>query len=122
MKLEMYDIKSKKAQDITLNKDVFGIEPKLQVLSQYIRVYLANQRQGTSSTKTRGEVSGSGIKPWAQKGTGRARVGSKRTPLWRHGGIVFGPKPKDWSLDITKELKNTALLTAISGKVSDKKA
>lgn len=119
MKVEMYDVKSKKTQELTLNKDIFGITPKLEVLSQYIRVFLANQRQGTSSTKTRGEVSGSGIKPWAQKGTGRARVGSKRTPLWRHGGIVFGPKPKSWNLDISKDLKSTALISAIIEKANE---
>ena len=105
--------------ELTLNKKIFGVKPKPEVLNQYLRVYMANQRQGTSSRKTRGEVSGSGIKPWAQKGTGRARVGSKRTPLWRHGGIVFGPKPKSWNLDISKDLKNTALITAMIGKVKE---
>ncbi len=105
--------------ELTLNKKIFGVDPKPEVLNQYLRVYMANQRQGTSSTKTRGEVSGSGIKPWAQKGTGRARVGSKRTPLWRHGGIVFGPKPKSWNLDISKDLKNTALITAVIEKVKE---
>jgi large subunit ribosomal protein L4 len=122
MKIELFDTKLNKTQEMTLNKDIFDVEPKDQVLAQYIRVYLANQRQGTSSTKTRSEVSGSGIKPWAQKGTGRARVGSKRTPLWRHGGIVHGPKPKSWNLDISKDLKSTALLTAILGKINDKTA
>ncbi|HOK80986.1 MAG TPA: 50S ribosomal protein L4 [bacterium] len=84
-------------------------KPNMDVIHRYVVAFLANQRQGTASTKTRGEVSGSGRKPWRQKGTGRARVGSIRTPIWRHGGIVFGPKPREYSQCLPEKMKKLAL-------------
>lgn len=116
MKIDVFDINGKSVEQLTLSKEVFGIEPNKEVMAQYLRVYNANQRQGTSSTKTRGEVEGTGKKPWKQKGTGRARVGSSRTPLWRHGGITHGPKPKDWSLDLPKKIKKLAIVSSLSAK------
>lgn len=101
---------SEKLVEGTLNQDV---------LYYYIKAYRANQRQGTASAKTRGEVSGSGKKPWKQKGTGRARVGSLRTPVWRHGGVAFGPKPRDYREHITKKVKRIALTEAIKGKIQE---
>mgnify|MGYP000680993238 CR=1 FL=1 len=100
---EVVEIKDKK-----INKDV---------LYYYVNAYLTNQRQGTSSTKTRGEVSGGGRKPWRQKGTGRARVGSIRNPIWRGGGVVFGPKPKKYRVKLPKKMKRKALCEAIKDKL-----
>ncbi|HXK45771.1 MAG TPA: 50S ribosomal protein L4 [bacterium] len=93
----------------TESVDVATEKPNLDVIHRYIVAFSANQRQGTSSVKTRGEVSGSGRKPWRQKGTGRARIGSLRTPVWRHGGIVFGPKPRDYSQHLPEKMKKLAL-------------
>jgi large subunit ribosomal protein L4 len=121
MKLDVYDIKGKKIEAIELEKSVFDVVPNLDALKQYIRVFQLNQRQGTSSVKTRAEVSGSGRKPWKQKGTGRARVGSSRTPLWRHGGIVHGPKPRSWALSLPAKIKRLALISALSKKFSEDK-
>lgn len=121
MKLEVLDIKGKKVEDMDVSSQIFGVKPNLIVLGQYIRAYLSNQRQGTSSSKTRGEVSGGGKKPWKQKGTGRARAGSTRGPIWRHGGISHGPKPKSWYLDIPKKMKRLALFSALSSKYSENK-
>lgn len=118
MKIDLFDKNGKATQQIELDASVFGVEPNMVVLKQYIDVYTANQRQGTSSTKTRSEVSGGGKKPWKQKGTGRARVGSSRNPLWRHGGIAHGPKPKSWSKRVTKKLRRLALVSALSLKAS----
>jgi len=86
------------------------------LLTQYLRVHLSNKRQGTSATKTRAMVSGSGAKPWSQKGTGRARVGDKRNPLWTHGGISHGPQPKSWNLDLSKKQTKLALISALAIK------
>lgn len=88
-------------------------KPNMDIIHRYVVAFLANQRQGTASTKTRAEVSGSGRKPWRQKGTGRARVGSIRTPLWRHGGVVFGPKPRDYRQDLPEKMKDIALRDTI---------
>ena len=121
MKLEVFDKKGKKVEDMSVSSRVFGIKPNTVAVAQYIRAYLSNQRQGTSSAKTRGEVSGGGKKPWKQKGTGRARAGSTRGPIWRHGGISHGPKPKSWYLDIPKKIKRLALSSALSSKYSDNK-
>ena len=121
MKLDVFDTKGKALEQVTLDKNVFGVKPNEAVLLQYIHVYRSNQRQGTASSKTRSEVSGGGKKPWRQKGTGRARVGSSRNPLWRHGGISHGPKPKDWSKTMTKKLRKLAMKSALSLKSSDKK-
>ena len=112
--------KAVKKPEKEVKAELFSVSPNRQVIAQYLRVYLSNQRQGTSSTKRRGEVSGSGAKPWAQKGTGRARVGEKRTPIWRHGGIIHGPKPKSWTLAISEKLKDLALISAISEKLTSK--
>lgn len=116
MKTQVVDKTGKKIEELDLKPDVFGVESNDVLLAQYLRVYRANQRQGNSSTKDRGEVSGSGRKPWKQKGTGNARAGSKRSPLWRHGGVVHGPKPKSWRLEFPKRMRKLALLIALSEK------
>jgi large subunit ribosomal protein L4 len=114
MIVNVVDTKGKKVEELTLSDEVFGVELNKEVLAQYLRVFHNNQRQGTSSTKTRGDVSGGGIKPWRQKGTGRARVGSSRVPVWRHGGIAHGPQPRDWSLSLPKKIKRLAIVSALS--------
>jgi large subunit ribosomal protein L4 len=122
MKVNVLDTKGNILEELNLSDKVFGVEPNKEILKQYIRVYLANQRQGTSSTKTKAEVSGGGKKPWAQKGTGRARQGSIRSPQWRHGGVAHGPKPKDWGLTLPKKINKLAILTALSDKFLNKGA
>ena len=119
MELEIRDINNTVVGTYTTQK----LDPSLvkkEVIHQVVVNYLANQRQGTHSTKTRGEVSGGGRKPWRQKHTGRARQGSIRAPHWVGGGIVFGPKPRDYSYDLPRELKKVALREAIEGKIADK--
>ena len=103
---------------IQLADSVFGIEPNAAVLHAAVRAYLMNQRQGTQSTLTRSEVSGGGKKPWRQKGTGRARQGSTRSPQWTHGGIALGPKPRTYRIDLNKKTKRLAMLSALSAKVA----
>jgi large subunit ribosomal protein L4 len=105
--------------EIELSDAIFGIEPNTAVMHTVVVNYLANQRQGTQSTLTRAEVSGGGIKPWRQKGTGHARQGSTRAPQWRHGGIALGPKPRDYSYTVNKKVKRLALKSALSSKVKD---
>ncbi len=107
----------KKVEDITLSDAVFGIEPNAAVMHMAVVTYLANQRSGTQSTLTRSEVSGGGIKPWRQKGTGRARQGSIRAPQWQHGGIALGPKPRDYRKDMNKKERQLAIKSALSDKV-----
>src|SRR5512141_3356443 len=119
MKINVLDKKGKVLEEITLDKGIFGIKPNLEVVSQYIRVYNANQRQGTSSTKTRSAVSGGGKKPWKQKGTGRARQGSTRSPQWRTGGTVFGPMPKDYDVRMPQSKRRAALRAALAWKLRD---
>lgn len=119
MKVDVLDLQGNKIEDIELNKDVFGVEPNQSLLAQYIRIYLHNQRQGTAATKTRGMVSGGGKKPWKQKHTGRARVGSSRNPIWRHGGVAHGPQPKDWSLKLTQSMRKAVMVAALSLKAKD---
>ena len=121
MKIDVINLKGEKVEKIDLSDEVFGFEPNKEVLKQYIRVYQANQRQGTSSTKTRSEVSGGGVKPWRQKGTGRARHGSIRSPIWVGGGVAHGPKPKSWRLSLNKSIKKNALKSALSQRMSEKK-
>lgn len=121
MKMAFLDTKGNKAGEITLKKEIFEVEPNLELLAQSVRVHLFNRRQGNSATKTRAQVSGSGAKPWSQKGTGRARVGDKRNPLWTHGGISHGPQPKSWSLNLSKNQKRAALLSALSLKAKEGK-
>ena len=104
---------------IELSEAVFGIEPNTALLHAAVKNYLANQRQGTQSALTRAEVSGGGIKPWRQKGTGRARAGSTRAPQFTHGGIVFAPKPRDYSYSLNKKEKRAALKSALSVKAAD---
>ena len=102
-----------------LSDAVFGIEPNVPVMNDMVKNYLANQRQGTQSALTRSEVSGGGRKPWRQKGTGRARQGSTRSPQWTHGGIVFAPKPRDYSYTLNKKVRRLAMKSALSSKVQD---
>ncbi|MCD6531725.1 50S ribosomal protein L4, partial [bacterium] len=109
------------AGEIELPENAFGIEPNVAVLWQYVKMYLANQRQGTHSAKTRGEVSGGGRKPWRQKGTGRARHGSIRSPIWRKGGVVFPPKPRDYRLRMPKKMRRLALASILSDRARENK-
>jgi large subunit ribosomal protein L4 len=108
-----------KVGDIQLADNVFGVEVNANAMHQVVVALLANKRQGTQSAKTRAEVSGGGIKPWRQKGTGRARQGSTRSPQWTHGGIVFAPKPRDYRISIPKSMRRVALKSALSSKVVD---
>jgi large subunit ribosomal protein L4 len=119
-KLPVVNMSGEKVGDITLNKDIFGIEPNQAVMHMAVVNYLANQRQGTQSTKTRTEVSGGGRKPWRQKGTGHARQGSTRAPQWTHGGVALGPKPRDYSYTLNKKVKRLALKSALSTKALEK--
>ena len=120
LKIDVYDIKGKVVEAINLPKEVFGAKVNKSLIAQAVRVYLANQRRGSASTKTRGEVAGSTRKIYRQKGTGRARHGSLRAPIFVHGGIVFGPKPRDYSLKFPRKMKKAALFSALSAKVKDK--
>lgn len=106
-------------EELTLNDEVFGIEPNKTVMHEVVVNYLAGLRQGTHSTKSRGEVRGGGRKPWRQKGTGRARAGTSRSPLWRGGSIIFGPKPRDYSYRVNKKKVALAMRSALSDKVSE---
>ena len=119
MKVNVLDIKAKKVGEIELNDAVFGVEYNEALIHQVVVAQLANKRQGTKSTLTRTEVRGGGKKPWRQKGTGRARQGSIRSPQWTGGGVVFAPQPRDFSQKINKKMKTTATLSALSAKVSD---
>ena len=114
----VFDSKGAKVSDIELAESVFGIEPNTSAMHLCVVNYLANQRQGTQSTKTRSEVSGGGKKPWRQKGTGRARQGSTRAPQWTHGGIAHGPKPREYGFSINKKVKRLAMKSALSSKVA----
>lgn len=105
--------------EVELPPEIFGQEVNEDLLWRAVRVHLFNRRQGTASTKDRGEVSGGGRKPWPQKHTGRARHGSIRSPLWRHGGVTFGPKPRDWDLDLPKKMRRKALLSALSARAQE---
>ena len=116
-KVSIYNMSGKQVGEMELSDAVFGIEPNEHVMHEAVVNYLANQRQGTQSTKTRAEVSGGGKKPWRQKGTGHARQGSTRSPQWRHGGIALGPKPRDYSYTLNKKVKRLAMLSALSSKV-----
>ena len=116
-KVDVYDINGKKVSDVELNEKVFGIEPNENIVHEVLVNYLANQRQGTQSTKTRAEVRGGGRKPWRQKGTGRARQGSIRAPQWTKGGIALGPKPRDYRYTVNKKEKRLAIKSILSSKV-----
>ena len=116
-KVDVYDIKGKKVSDVELNENVFGIEPNEAIVHEVLVNYLANQRQGTQSTKTRAEVRGGGRKPWRQKGTGRARQGSIRAPQWIKGGIALGPKPRSYKYTVNKKERRLAVKSMLSMKV-----
>ena len=119
-KVDVYDIKGKKVSDIELAESVFGIEPNENIVHAVLVNYLANQRQGTQSTKTRAEVRGGGRKPWRQKGTGRARQGSIRAPQWIKGGIALGPKPRSYKYTVNKKERRLAIKSILSSKVLEK--
>ena len=116
-KIDVYNIEGKKVRDIELADSVFGIEPNEKIVHSVLVNYMANQRQGTSNTKTRAEVAGGGRKPWKQKGTGRARQGSIRAPQWFKGGIALGPKPRDYSYRVNKKERRLAIRSVLSSKV-----
>ena len=119
-KIDVYNMEGKKVSDVELNDNVFGIEPNEAVVHSVLVNYLANQRQGTQSAKTRGEVRGGGRKPFRQKGTGRHRQGSTTDPSQIGGGIVFAPKPRDYRYTLPKKLRRLAMKSALSAKVADK--
>ena len=119
-KVDVYDIKGKKVSDVELADSVFGIEPNEKIVHSVLVNYLANQRQGTQSTKTRSEVRGGGRKPWRQKGTGRARQGSIRAPQWIKGGIALGPKPRSYKYTVNKKERRLAIKSLLSSKVLEK--
>ena len=118
-KTNVYDMTGKQVGEIELSEAVFGNEPNESVVHDLVKNHLANCRQGTQSALTRAEVSGGGIKPWRQKGTGRARQGSTRAPQWTHGGIVFAPKPRDYSYTLNKKVKRLAMKSALSAKAQE---
>lgn len=118
-KVALFNIEGKQVSDIELSEVVFGAEVNTYAMHQVVVALLANKRQGTQSAKTRAEVSGGGIKPWRQKGTGRARQGSIRSPQWIHGGIVFAPKPRDYRMSTPKSMRRVAMVSALSSKVKD---
>ena len=117
--VKVMDMTGKEVGEITLSDIIFGAEINGAVLHAAVRTYLMNQRQGTQSTLTRTEVSGGGKKPWRQKGTGRARQGSTRSPQWTHGGVALGPKPRDYRLSMNKKARRVALYSALSAKVAE---
>lgn len=122
MKISVYNQKAEVVGEIELNDKIYAVKPTLHLLAEAVRIQASNARKGLANTKTRGEVSGGGKKPWKQKGTGRARVGSTRSPIWRHGGITFGPtSDRNWSLKINKKAKTKALFMSLSDKVTDGK-
>ena len=117
-KVTVYNMAGASVGEIELSEEIFGAEINVPAMHAYVTAYNANQRQGTQSAKTRAEVSGGGKKPWRQKGTGRARQGSTRSPQWTHGGVVFAPKPRDYRMSLNKKLKRVALKSALSSKVA----
>ena len=118
-KANLYNMAGKQIGEVELSEAVFGIEPNQYVVHDVVKNHLANCRQGTQSALTRAEVSGGGRKPWRQKGTGRARQGSTRAPQWTHGGIVFAPKPRDYSYSLNKKTKRLALKSVLSAKAAE---
>lgn len=119
--VSVYDIEKNKVAEVALNDAVFGAEVNQDVIYEVVRMQMAAKRQGTHDTKERGEIRGGGKKPWRQKGTGRARVGTTRSPLWRGGGTVFGPTPRDYSFTVPKKVRRLALISALSMKVKEEK-
>jgi large subunit ribosomal protein L4 len=120
-KTAVMNIEGKKVSDLELNDSVFAAEFNEATVHNVVVMQLANKRQGTQSTKTRAEVSGGGRKPWRQKGTGRARAGSSRNPIWRGGGIAFGPKPRDYSYTMPKKARRVAMKSVLSAKLASEK-
>ena len=118
MELKVFNTAGKEVGAVEVSEKVFGAEYNEALVHQVVVAQLANKRQGTKSALTRTEVSGGGIKPWRQKGTGRARQGSIRSPQWRHGGVVFAPKPRDFSKKINKRMKDAAMVSVLSKKVA----
>ncbi|HBA02568.1 MULTISPECIES: 50S ribosomal protein L4 [Clostridium] len=117
--VKVYNTEKKEVGEIQLNDSIFGVEVSVEAMHQVVLAQLANKRQGTQSAKTRAEVRGGGIKPWRQKGTGRARQGSIRAPQWIHGGIVFAPKPRDYRVSVPKSMRRVAMKSALTSKVQD---
>jgi large subunit ribosomal protein L4 len=117
--ITLYNEQGAEVGSLSLPDAVFGLEPNIGLMHQAVQTEEANQRQGTADTKTRGEVRGGGRKPWRQKGTGRARQGSTRSPQWRHGGIVFGPHPRSYTKAFPKKMRHAALRSALSAKAAD---
>lgn len=118
-KLRVYNLSGEGVEEIELNEKVFGIEPNIPVMHEVVRNYLANNRQGTQSAKTRAEVRGGGKKPFRQKGTGRARQGTIRAPHYVGGGVAFAPKPRDYRFKVSKKVRRLAMRSALSAKVND---
>jgi large subunit ribosomal protein L4 len=121
MEVKVYKKDGSEIGTVALSEAVFGMEPKSELVHQYIINYLANQRQGNSSTKGRSDVAGGGAKPWRQKGTGRARVGTIRSPIWRGGGITFGPAPRSYYNRFPKKMKKLAMKSALSDKAQNER-
>jgi large subunit ribosomal protein L4 len=118
---DVFNIENKKVAQVDLNDSVFGAEVNEAIIYDVVKMQLASRRSGTASTKTRSDVSGGGKKPWRQKGTGRARAGTTRSPIWRGGGIVFGPHPRDYSYSIPKKVRKKAIISALSMKFKENK-
>ncbi len=116
-KVAVYDMNGAQIGELELNDSVFGIKPNKTVLYEFVKMQMANKRVGTASSKTRAEVRGGGKKPWRQKGTGRARAGTIRSPLWKGGGIIFGPRPRDYSYRLPRKVRRLAMCSALSSKV-----
>ncbi|QSX07489.1 50S ribosomal protein L4 [Alkalibacter rhizosphaerae] len=118
-KIDVINIKGEKIEELTLSDAIFGIEPNEAAVHQVVVAQLANKRQGTQSAKTRSEVRGGGRKPWRQKGTGRARAGTIRSPLWKGGGVIFAPKPRDYTKKVNKKMNRLAMKSVLSAKVAE---
>lgn len=116
--IKVYDQQKKETGEVALNPAVFEIEPRPEILNFVVRAQMAEKRSGTHSTKTRGMVSGGGVKPWKQKGTGRARAGSNRSPVWRGGAIIFGPQPRKYGFKVNRKISSLAMRMALSGKLA----
>jgi len=120
MELPVFNLAGARVEALSLNDQVWSGRPNRRLLVQAVAMYRSNARVGTASTKTRGQISGGGKKPWKQKHTGRARAGSIRSPLWRHGGVIFGPHPRDFGYELPKAIRRKALLESLKGKLQDK--
>ncbi|HHY77061.1 MAG TPA: 50S ribosomal protein L4 [Clostridiales bacterium] len=118
-KVALYNIAGEQVGDIELKDEIFGVEVNVEAMHQVVKMLLANKRQGTQSALTRAEVRGGGIKPWRQKGTGRARHGSIRSPQWTHGGVVFAPKPRSYRYTVPKKIRRLAMKSALTSKVNE---